>query len=220
MNTSRLITLTIIALTNPAFAQSNVSPANKFTWNENCGWMNWRDANSGLQGARHNGRFFSGFIWNENVGWINLGNGVALPAIAYAPQASQTNLNFGVNINITTGALSGFAWGENIGWINFGAGPDPARIETTGRLNGFAWSENTGWINLSVATAGQFGSLCYANCDGSTAAPILNPNDFQCFLNAFAAGSAYANCDGSSANPILNANDFQCFLNKYAAGCP
>jgi hypothetical protein len=29
---------------------------------------------------------------------------------------------------------------------------------------------------------------CYANCDGSTTSPILTPNDFQCFLSAFAAG--------------------------------
>ncbi len=29
----------------------------------------------------------------------------------------------------------------------------------------------------------------------------------------------YVNCDNSTANPILNANDFQCFLNKFAAGC-
>jgi hypothetical protein len=63
-------------------------------------------------------------------------------------------------------------------------------------------------------------SPCYANCDGSTVAPILNANDFQCFLNAFAAGSAYANCDGSVNPPVLNANDFQCFLNAFAAGCP
>src|SRR5437773_2686222 len=27
---------------------------------------------------------------------------------------------------------------------------------------------------------------CYANCDGSTVAPILNVNDFTCFLNKFA----------------------------------
>jgi hypothetical protein len=60
---------------------------------------------------------------------------------------------------------------------------------------------------------------CYANCDGSTTAPILNANDFQCFLNLYAAGDSYANCDGSTAPPMLNANDFQCFLNAYAAGC-
>jgi hypothetical protein len=62
-------------------------------------------------------------------------------------------------------------------------------------------------------------AACYANCDNSTAPPILNANDFQCFLNKFAAADPYANCDNSTAPPILNANDFQCFLNKFAIGC-
>ncbi len=62
-------------------------------------------------------------------------------------------------------------------------------------------------------------SSCYANCDGSTSAPLLTANDFQCFLNAFAANDTYANCDGSTSAPLLTANDFQCFLNTYAAGC-
>jgi len=61
---------------------------------------------------------------------------------------------------------------------------------------------------------------CYANCDSSTATPILNVNDFQCFLNRFASSDTYANCDGSSIPPVLNVNDFQCFLNMFAAGCP
>jgi hypothetical protein len=61
---------------------------------------------------------------------------------------------------------------------------------------------------------------CYANCDGSTAAPILNVNDFSCFTNLYAAGSSAANCDASTIAPVLNVNDFNCFLNKYAAGCP
>jgi hypothetical protein len=64
------------------------------------------------------------------------------------------------------------------------------------------------------------GAACYANCDNSTSAPILNANDFQCFLNKYAAQDPGANCDGSTAPPALNANDFQCFLNAYAAGCP
>jgi hypothetical protein len=61
---------------------------------------------------------------------------------------------------------------------------------------------------------------CYANCDESVVQPFLNANDFQCFLNAFAAGNPYANCDGSTTDPVLNANDFACFLNAFAAGCP
>jgi len=60
---------------------------------------------------------------------------------------------------------------------------------------------------------------CYSNCDQSTASPALNANDFQCFLNKFAAADAVANCDESTAAPVLNVNDFMCFLNKFAAGC-
>lgn len=63
------------------------------------------------------------------------------------------------------------------------------------------------------------GTSCYANCDGSSATPLLTANDFQCFLNRFASGETYANCDGSTGTPVLTANDFQCFLNKFAAGC-
>ncbi len=61
---------------------------------------------------------------------------------------------------------------------------------------------------------------CYANCDNSTGQPLLTANDFQCFLNQFAAGNSTANCDGSTTPPILNANDFQCFLNQFGQGCP
>jgi alpha-amylase len=53
------------------------------------------------------------------------------------------------------------------------------------------------------------------NADGN-----LNPVDFIGFLNAFADNSPRANCDGSSIAPILTANDFQCFLNQFAQGCP
>jgi hypothetical protein len=60
---------------------------------------------------------------------------------------------------------------------------------------------------------------CYANCDGSTTAPLLNVLDFSCFINAFAAGDPYANCDHSSTPPYLNVLDFACFINRFAAGC-
>jgi len=60
---------------------------------------------------------------------------------------------------------------------------------------------------------------CYANCDGSTQAPVLNVQDFSCFLQKYAANDAYANCDGSTQPPVLNVQDFSCFLSKYAAGC-
>jgi hypothetical protein len=61
---------------------------------------------------------------------------------------------------------------------------------------------------------------CYANCDGSTADPVLNALDFACFLDKFAQGDTYANCDESTTPPVLNVLDFACFINKFAAGCP
>ena len=71
-----------------------------------------------------------------------------------------------------------------------------------------------------VLTGGYPACPCYANCDGSTAAPMLNVNDFVCFLNRFAQADPWANCDASTVAPALNVNDFTCFLNRYAAGCP
>jgi len=61
---------------------------------------------------------------------------------------------------------------------------------------------------------------CYANCDGSTAPPVLNVSDFICFLNKYAAGDSYANCDGSTVPPVLNVSDFICFQTRYSQGCP
>ncbi len=72
-------------------------------------------------------------------------------------------------------------------------------------------------FNMTFSLAGEF--TCYANCDASTTAPVLNVLDFTCFLNHFAAGDAIANCDASTTPPVLNVLDFTCFLNAFAAGC-
>jgi hypothetical protein len=70
---------------------------------------------------------------------------------------------------------------------------------------------------------------CYANCDGSTAEPILTIDDLICFVNEFALAHAlppaqqvthYANCDGSTTEPVLTVGDFICFINEFAQGCP
>jgi hypothetical protein len=61
------------------------------------------------------------------------------------------------------------------------------------------------------------GGACYANCDNSSGSPLLTPNDFACFLNAYANSQSYANCDSTGG---LTPNDFQCFLNAFANGCP
>src|SRR6185369_965726 len=82
-------------------------------------------------------------------------------------------------------------------------------------------SDACGTAQSNVGHIGvQCPSDCYVNCDNSQIPPILNVNDFNCFLNRFAAGDSYANCDGSTLVPRLNVVDFICFMNRYAAGCP
>jgi hypothetical protein len=71
----------------------------------------------------------------------------------------------------------------------------------------------------TLATLARFPGPCYANCDDSTHAPLLNIADFACFLQKFAAAHPYANCDDSTTPPTLNILDFACFLQKFAAGC-
>jgi hypothetical protein len=72
------------------------------------------------------------------------------------------------------------------------------------------------WDDISFVQGGA----CYANCDASTTAPVLNVADFTCFLQKYAGSDPYANCDGSTTAPALNVADFTCFLQKFAAGCP
>jgi hypothetical protein len=74
---------------------------------------------------------------------------------------------------------------------------------------------------LEPAWIAHIPAFCYANCDDSSTAPVLNVLDFNCFLNHFAAGDeVYANCDQSDTPPVLNVLDFNCFLNKFVQGCP
>jgi hypothetical protein len=47
-----------------------------------------------------------------------------------------------------------------------------------------------------------------------------NVADFSRFLTLYASGDPRANCDGSTAPPVLNVADFACLLNKYTQACP
>ena len=92
-------------------------------------------------------------------------------------------------------------------------------------VDGWSGTTNTGGMyTITLSGACYLGTpnpnTCYANCDDSTQAPVLNVADFTCFLQRFAAGSPYANCDESTQAPVLNVADFTCFLQRFAAGCP
>ena len=107
-------------------------------------------------------------------------------------------------------------------WSAFNSGEfDLAANVHEGDTIDFAVYDAYGFGNtpLEVTISTGCAAACYANCDCSSLSPVLNVNDFTCFVNKFAAGDAYANCDGSTVAPTLNVNDFTCFLNAYAAGC-
>jgi hypothetical protein len=132
-----------------------------------------------------------------------------------------------INSILTIAAITASAQAQlAVNWfsIDGGGATEPSTAGALG-IAGTIGQPDAGILTASTITlTGGFWAIpfpepCYPNCDGSTVAPILNANDFQCFLNKYAAGDSYANCDGSTVAPILNANDFQCFLNKYAAGC-
>ncbi|MDO8631853.1 MAG: hypothetical protein Q7R41_15305 [Phycisphaerales bacterium] len=170
---------------------SNIDPAHKFSWNENAGWMNWRDANAGGQGVRVTATFLSGFLWAENVGWINLGDGTPADGMTYA---NLNGTDFGVNIDPDTGDLFGLAWGENVGWINFDTrtalGPHDQQVRLDvceNTLFGYAWGENIGWINLDDAT--HFIAL----------GPVCEPSDASC--DGVIALSDYAAFEGLLGGP-------------------
>ncbi len=133
-----------------AFAQSDIDPAHPFSWGENVGWMNWREAGDppASLGVRVHPTFLAGFIWGENAGWIDVGGGSPANGTDYANLDAS---DFGVNID-ANGDLFGYAWGENIGWVVFDTrekGDQRARLDRAARrFRGYAWGENAGWINL------------------------------------------------------------------------
>jgi hypothetical protein len=121
---------------------------------------------------------------------------------------------------------------EGGGWSS---GPD-----VINGLRTMAFAGNSTWLVRSTGYDGAYRAYtetmriapvtppCYANCDGSTTPPILNVEDFTCFINEFAAASQlphaqqlahYANCDQSTTPPVLNVEDFTCFINQFAQGC-
>jgi len=169
----------VLAFAGLASAQSNVAPAQKFGWQENTGWMNWRDANGTAQGVVIGTNFLRGFAWGENIGWINFGDGTPASGTSYA---NANGTDFGVNVG-ATGLLSGLAWGENVGWINFGPfaslpAAQQARVDLpAARIRGFAWGENIGWLDLDDAS--KFVGLDCPDSDGDGANNCVDgcPND-------------------------------------------
>ncbi len=133
------------------------------------------------------------YAWADSIGWIDFGYSAGnvtvgetqLTGYAYNDDVLQIALdcattpignicesqsNFKVNRNSTTGDLSGWAWNDNIGWISFcgnasgGSTWDGSKWvcpasptyqvkvnPTTGAFTGWAWNDYVGWISVNCA---------------------------------------------------------------------
>lgn len=178
---------------------------------------------------------WNGTTWSSLPGTI-AGGGIAAMSVLQDATGQQLYIGGGF-ATIGGNTMNHIARWDGASWSSLGSGTLGSTYN--GVVFGLAaFQDNTSpalFAGGSFATAGGASSVnlarwgctgaralanCYPNCDGSTAPPILNANDFVCFLNNFAIQGSYTNCDHSTFAPVLNANDFQCFLNTFAAGCP
>lgn len=89
-------------------------------------------------GTEHN---VSGWVWSGTIGWISFNN-----------TSGGGSVNYGVDINPSTGNLSDNAWSENIGWIRFDpAGPYPGAPDYSAKLD-LGTNQITGWIRACAGT--------------------------------------------------------------------
>jgi hypothetical protein len=138
-------------------------------------------------------------------------------AMAVSAHEFRSTTPFPTGVSLIRGSIDNTA-----NWRVYRYGQDPIPHYQLGPVKFDA--QGNLWISaISEACAVLMNTgapACYANCDQSTAAPVLNVLDFNCFLNRFSAGDPYANCDQSTTAPVLNVLDFNCFLNRFTAGCP
>jgi hypothetical protein len=169
-------------------------------------------------------------------GWTSLGFGNAVQG----PVSSEVSMPIAIpEIHVPVGEVVGVAVQfTGVGPRYFGTGTPPVMVYqdgflklTTGDSRSAPFTPGGSFFSsreLVGSLSYMTGSICYANCDASTTEPILNVDDFTCFINEFAVSqslpyeqqmTSYANCDGSTTEPVLNVDDFTCFINEFAAGC-
>ncbi len=168
-------------------------------------WLMARDINAAgvVTGEyRQDDLFRDGFIWSEASGFTffdGIGGasnvdvhpqgindaGVVVGYAGYDPNLSGTHHAFVWDALRGTRDLNALAQGVPAGFILDRA----LEVNEQGWIIGDGhygpnWGSSRAWVLRPLSPA----PACYANCDDSTAAPVLNVADFTCFLGRFAAG--------------------------------
>lgn len=188
--------LLLAALSIPARAQTNLTPATSLAHCANAGWIDPK-AGDGSHGLTVGQCVCAGFLYSANCGWINTGDGTPANGAQYS---NANGADFGVN-RLPDGKLRGLAWGANIGWLNFEHTGDPRIDPVTNQLLGHAWSASLGWIALTTPAGGIFVIDSDTDDDGL---PDLWENEYATTASLSAAGDL----DGDGASDAA----------EYAAG--
>jgi hypothetical protein len=186
-----------------------------------CNVARWNGTSWTALGAQiGTGRITSIVGFDEGDGPTLYIGGTAMPQINYVARWNRTTSQW----TVVDGGVTGGAIPPSNFPSVFGLAAIGNKLYVGGNF-----VEMNGQTANGLAARVACEPACYANCDGSTTAPVLNVDDFSCFVNEFAAAQAlplsqqvtsYANCDASTAAPVLNVDDFTCFINRFAAGCP
>jgi hypothetical protein len=125
--------------------------------------------------------------------------------------------------------LSGTGQAVAIGGGGFGGDDQALELMPDGRL--LACGQNLRSVDPATGATTLIGPtgftdirdltwiwVCFADCSHGGPPPILNVQDFGCYLYFFALGVPQANCDLSTAPPVLNVNDFNVLINSFWSG--
>lgn len=189
-----LVSTMVLLLPLAAAAQSTIDATQKYAWDANTGWINFRP--SAADGVVAGEAFCSGYAYSGNLGWIHFGDGTPANGHTYG-NADATD--YGVNHD-GEGNLSGYAYSANTGWIHFGwaAASDSNRPRInllTGAFAGYAYGANTGWINLGAGYL-ETDSLSAPDTDGDGMADAWERARFRGGLATAGPGT---NQDGDPA---------------------
>jgi len=151
----RVTSLTFIP-TGPISAA--VSQTDKYSWNNQVGWINWAYPGGNVQVPIGAGELRGMTYILSDESWISLN---CLNTANCGPSNYQVNSD-------ANGNLSHWAWSGNHGWISFSCTTGGAAGEnicnnsnygvtvatSTGEFNGYAYSSNIGWISFNCKTGG------------------------------------------------------------------
>jgi hypothetical protein len=183
--------LLLLSLARLTAAPSTISPADRYAYAANAGWLDFRaDTTSGVRVADTT---LSGYAYAANFGWIHLGSGTPTNGHTYS---NTTATDYGVNLS-PSGNLTGSAYAANVGWITFEQTHGQPRLDLrTGKFSGSAYSANLGWISLATTLATT--TIARPDTDGDGLADSWEMLNF----NNLTTATATSDRDGDGASDL------------------